>query len=72
MKRKLDNLYVTLIVIILAVPFIWMYAFIATLDSDHEIRVLMTEVRQKNAEIGVYLLRSRSHIDNDFDQLAEA
>lgn len=72
MKRRLDNFYISIVVIILAIPFIWMYAFISTLNSDHEMRILMTEVRQKDAEIAVYLLRSRSHIDNDFDQLGQA
>lgn len=72
MKRRLDNIYISIVVIILAIPFIWMYVFISTLNSEHEMRILMTEVRQRDAEIAVYLLRSRSHIDNDFDQLGQA
>ncbi len=72
MKWRADNPYVTGIALILAVPFIWLYAFTATLTPDHALRLLISDIRQRDAETEVYLLRSRSHIDNDFDPLATA
>lgn len=72
MKWRTDNPYITGIALILAVPFIWLYAFTATQNPDYELRILISDIRQRDAETAVYLLRSRSHIDNDFDQLATA
>lgn len=74
MKWLIGNVYITALVVLLAVPFIGWYIFAAMIDPDsgNEMSILISQVKQRDAEIAVYLLRSRSHIDNDFDKLAKA
>lgn len=72
MKWRTENIYVAIVAIILSLPFLWVYLFFTDESADHEINIILSEVRHREAEVEVYLLKSRSHIDNNFDALTKA